>query len=211
MATEFRRTDLIVLKKAPYRETSLLINGLSAEFGKLDFVARGGLKLSAKHFPVFDLFRIVQVAFMETGREELYNVQQAELINAFDHLALNPGYYRFIANVGSFILNNSAPLLPSPLVWEALRNILRNLDLLGQKQPAPWQVIECSVIIKTTFLFENGLLPMPTDDNGKSYRIIDQVIAAGNEGHSLPGNPDSYWQNFGRWLNSQIKIHQLRL
>lgn len=209
--SEIRQTDLIVLKKAPYRETSLLIGGLSAEFGKLDFVAKGELKLSPKRFPVFDLFRIVQVAFSENGQGDLHNAQHAELVSAFDHLALNPEYYRFIANVGSFILKNSAPFLPSPLVWEALRNILRNLDLLGQKRPAPWRVVECSAIIKSTFLFENGLMPTASEDGSESYRIIDQIIEAGNEGHSLPAYPDSYWDRLGRWLNSQLKQHQLRL
>ena len=43
-------TNLIVLRKTPYMETSLIISGLSPDFGKLDLLAKGELKISSKKF-----------------------------------------------------------------------------------------------------------------------------------------------------------------
>ena len=56
-------TEMIVLTKQPYRETSLLLNGFSPDFGKTSLVAQGAMKLSNKSFPEADLFRELSVEF----------------------------------------------------------------------------------------------------------------------------------------------------
>jgi hypothetical protein len=207
--------NLIVLRKTPYKETSLIVSGISPDFGKLDLLARGERKLSKKHFPAFDLFREVQVSFSETGKSELHTVTDAELVKSFDQVALIPDNFQFAANVGSFLLKNSAPQLPSPLTYDAYRNILENLCLVAQKQPAPWSIKQCSVIIKSTYLYENGLLPEDfSSDNSrdqKFHELLEAIIAAGNEGAPLPKCPENYWPHLDKWLNSIIKYHQLQL
>ncbi|UKI33313.1 MAG: recombination protein O N-terminal domain-containing protein [Lentisphaeria bacterium] len=61
-------TQLIVLSKQSYRESSLLLAGLSPDCGRLSLVANGAQKLSAKNFPAVDLFRELEVEFDDGGK-----------------------------------------------------------------------------------------------------------------------------------------------
>jgi len=55
--------NIIVLRKTPFSESSLVIASLSAEHGRLDFLARGAMRVEKKRFPELDLFREVNVHF----------------------------------------------------------------------------------------------------------------------------------------------------
>jgi recombinational DNA repair protein (RecF pathway) len=198
----------------PYRESSLILGTLSAEFGRIDLIAKGARKLSKKQFPAFDLFREVQVTFPNSGKDNLHTATNAELIRSNDSLANIPENFETAVKIGDFILKNSAPDLPSPLVYDAMRNILHNWALEGEKQEHPWTSRQCSVIIKTSYLYENGLLPDFDEPESKQayqqQRIIEKIIECGNEGAPLPALDDAWWIQLNKWLNSLIRHHQLK-
>ena len=214
MSSSLETTNVIILRKMPYKESSLILGTLSAEFGKIDLIAKGARKLSKKHFPAFDLFREVQVTFPHNGKDNLHNATNAELIQSNDALANIPENFETASKIADFILKNSAPDLPSPLVYDAMRNILRNWALQGDKQEFPWTSQQCSVIIKTSYLYENGLLPdLGEPTNKQAYnqqQIIESIIESGNEGIPLPKLDNDWWQQLNKWLNQLIKHHQLK-
>ena len=207
-------TNVLILRKMPYKESSLILGTLSAEFGKIELIAKGARKLSKKQFPAFDLFREVQVTFPNTGKDGLHTATNAEIIRSNDSLANVPQNYETALKIGDFILKNSVPDLPSPLIYEAMKNILHNWALEGKKQEYPWSNIQCSVIIKTSYLYENGLLPELDDpENETAYhhqQIIERIIECGNEGTPLPNLNDAWWKQLNKWLNHLIKNHQLK-
>ncbi|QSH42168.1 DNA repair protein RecO [Lentisphaerota bacterium ZTH] len=206
--------NLIILRKTPYGETSLIISGLSDNFGKLDLLIKGARKTGKKKFPAVDLFREIQVTFSEKGSSELRNATGAEVIRANDSLVNDISAFEFASHAGSFILKNTAADLPCPLTYESLRHILQNLALLGNKQPAPWNVEECSVILKTTFLYENGMLPEELNSNQEknqqTLQFLHSVIECGNEGTKLNSMPTAALHKISKWLNSLIKYQQLK-
>ncbi len=214
MSNSLETTNVIILRKMPYKESSLILGALSAEFGKIDLIARGARKLSKKQFPAFDLFREVQITFPNNAKSNLHTATNAELIKSNDSLANIPENFEAAVKTGDFILKNSVPNLPSPLVYEAMRNILRNWALQGEKEKFPWTRRQCSVIIKTSYLYENGLLPglaePETEQAYQQQRIIEAVIESGNEGTSLPPLDDAWWIQLNKWLNQLIKHHQLK-
>ena len=214
MSDSLVSSNVIVLRKMPYKESSLILGTLSAEFGKIDLIAKGARKLSKKQFPAFDLFREVQVSFSNTGKDNLHTAINAELIQSNDALANIPENFETAGKIADFILKNSAPDLPSPLVYDALRNILRNWALEGNKQKFPWTRLQCSVIIKVSYLYENGLLPdLGEPETERAYQqqqIIETIIECGNEGIPLPHLNDSWWNQLNKWLNQLIKHHQLK-
>ena len=214
MSNQLETTNVIVLRKLPYQESSLILGTLSAEYGKLDFIAKGARKLSKKQFPAFDLFREVQVTFRDTGKDGLHTATNVELINSNDALANIPENFETALKIGDFILKNSAGDLPSPLVYEALKNILRNWALAGDKHDFPWSSLQCSIIIKASYLYENGLLPDFSEDGSergqKQQQLIDNIIECGNEGQHLPQLPDEWWTRLNKWLNHMIHEHKLK-
>ena len=81
-------TEMIVLTKQPYRESALLLNGFSPDFGKTSLVAHGAMKLSEKNFPEADLFRELSVEFNEERPGDLFSARRMELIASYDGVAL---------------------------------------------------------------------------------------------------------------------------
>ncbi|MCP3965231.1 MAG: DNA repair protein RecO [Lentisphaerae bacterium] len=206
--------NLIILRKTPYGETSLIISGLSDDFGKLDLMVKGARATGKKKFPAIDLFREVQITFSEKGKSELHTATNAEVIRANDALANSTEAFKFATIISSFILKNTAAELPCPLTYESLRHILENLAIIGHKQSAPWSIEECSVILKTTFLYENGMLPEDFNENPelnrKTQEFLHNLIECGNEGTNLQNIPSQALHKINKWLNSLIRYQQLK-
>lgn len=199
-------TQFIVLSKKPYRESALLLSGLSPDYGKLDLVAHGAQKVSAKEFPVADLFRELEVEFDEAKNSELHTLKNAELAVDFSALAEQPKHYMFAGMLAAFLLRNSAPGVGFPFTYDALRSVLFQLAQ-AEGTEGVWSMLQCSVVFKTTFLYENGLLPETVSE--KQNVLLENLVAAGIENSPLPECPDAYWSTLHNWLNQLLDYHQL--
>jgi hypothetical protein len=214
--------NLIVLRKTPYMETSLIVNGLSPDFGKLDLLAKGELKISAKKYPVIDLFREIQVSFHESqSASTLHSVTAAELIAEHDSIAEVPENFILANKLGNFLLNNTKPDLPCPQTSIVLDNVLVHLGSAGNEELIKqrffgqlWNRLHCSVIMKMGFLHENGFMPdnLSSDDtkNYEQQLFIEQVVEAGIGDMELPERPNKYWLQLDKWLDSICEYHELK-
>ena len=200
-------TQMIVLAKQPYKETSLLLSGLSPDYGRLNLVANGAQRLSEKQFPAADLFRELDVEFNEEGASDLFTARQLDLAASFDALADNPKHFQLAGRIGGFLLKNSAPAVPLPLTYDALRCILEQLSLPGDA-PGRWTMEQCAVVIRITYLYENGLLPEAS--SAKEGDFLENLVAAGVECSPLPECNPEYWKTLNRWLSGLCDFHHLQ-
>ena len=122
MSVEITSTPLIVLSKSPFRESSLIVAGISPDYGKLQIVCNGALKVTGSNFPVVDLFRELNVEFTES-KSNLKNVRDVELLSAFDKLADIPVNYRLAGKMGAFLLANIKEDLPLPYTYDSFRSV----------------------------------------------------------------------------------------
>ena len=83
MSVEITSTPLIVLSKSPYRESSLIVVGISPDYGKLQLVCNGAQKISGKEYVQVDLFRELSVEFTES-RSTLKTAREIEIISTND-------------------------------------------------------------------------------------------------------------------------------
>lgn len=199
-------TQMIVLSKQPYRESALLLSGISPDCGKLSLVAHGAQKLSGAGLPVADLFRELDLEFDDAGGSELRTAKRMELICGFDALAERPRHFQLAGRIASFLLKNAAPDLPLPYTYDALRSVLAQL-CLGEDAPERWTMEQCAVVIRITYLYENGLLPECS--GGGMAEFQEKLVAAGVENSPLPSCPESYWKQLNRWLADLCAYHQL--
>lgn len=199
--------QFIILDKRPYKESALLLGCFSPDYGKMNFVLHGAQKLSSETFPAVDLFREVEIEFNDTAASgDLYTARSAELLTAFDAVANNPLNFKMAGRIGSFLLKNSLPGVPQPYSYDALRSLLVNLS--GATQHKPWSLEQCAVIMKTTYLYENGLLPEPKNQQQSDF--LENLVASGIDNSPLPDCPAEYWNSLNLWLNSLIEYHQLK-
>ena len=80
-------SQLVVLAKSPYRESALLLNGISPDYGRLSLVLHGALKSSDGKMPEADLYRELEAEFKEEENSTLYTATSIEVIAAFDGIA----------------------------------------------------------------------------------------------------------------------------
>ncbi len=195
------RTTVIILRKTPYRDADLIVTGVSPDFGKLDLIGYGALKIGEKKFPVLDLFNELEVGFepVENGPAKLLD---AELTTSFAPVADRLDIFRFAGKIAAFVLKNSAPELPMAIVYDTLRHVLGNLALTAAGKSAVWTPEAGGVIIKLAVLQENGLLP--EFEQLEVGALFDAVIEAGIEGTPLPEYAPEYWPKLSLYLNTLL-------
>jgi len=202
-------TTFIVLDKRPYRESALLLRGISPDYGRLSLVAHGAQSVTEKKFPCADLFRELETEFRDDDRSTLFTAGKLELVTDFDGIGNVPLHFKMAARMGDFLLKNLTENLAQPYTYDTFRSILSRLaDPEAQTAQDHWTLEQCAVLLKTTFLYENGLLP--EGRTPKQNEFLENLVAAGIENSLLPECDPKYWSSLNQWLNSLIDYHQLQ-
>ena len=224
-------TEVIILRKTPWQESSLIVVGLSAEFGRLDFMMRGGKRVGNKDFPAVDLFRTLSVEFRD-GDGGLRPLLRADLIRDHDRLTACPDHYFEACRIAAFILRHAPNHLPAPRLYRVLARALGELAGPAQEANGPgWHAL-----VRLVFLSEHGLLVVEEDgtsdesehgllvveEDGTSdeeghdtqavrrqRRLLVALLAAAEEAAPIPKLKPAYWQQFGDWLDTLCRYHDV--
>lgn len=198
-------TQFIVLDKRPYKETAMLVNGISPDCGRLSLVVKKAQSISASgEFSGVDLFREFDVCYDEESSGTLFNAETLELTAVCDSIADNIRNYKMAGKIAQFLLKNMADGVPVPFTYDAMRSVLAHLN--GNCQETAWTLEQCAVVIKMVFLYENGILP---EQQGRQQEFVDALIAAGIECGDLPAAKPEYYTSLNNWLNSLIEYNHL--
>ncbi len=200
-------TELIVLRKTPYKESSLIISGLSPDYGRLDFMIRGARKFSKKKFPSVDLFREIHVEFQKRkdGLQTLYNT---ELVTHFDAIASIPDNYMKACQLAAFVLKNSKPMMNANDFYKAVKNAFDALS----KGPLtlPWIDLP-----KLVYFRENGLLPEALDGHRanaskeEQKKLLQDIIDFAVGQREKPEFSRGYWKKLSDWIKSMSIYHNM--
>ncbi|MBO5959579.1 MAG: recombination protein O N-terminal domain-containing protein [Lentisphaeria bacterium] len=198
-ASEPCRTSYILLRKTPFQESSLIVSGLSPDFGRIDFLLKGAKLVSKKKFPEAELFREFQVIFREARNAEgLANLISAEPVAAHDGIASNPDHYIAACNFAAFLLRNTKPMLPVPLSFRAFQLLLNRLE--KSRTAEPWLSLA-----RYAFLYENGLVPQ-----GEDVRQERLLAIATEPEIQIPDDRNDFWKRFVVWVDNLCDWNQLR-
>ena len=108
-------TQFIILDKRPYKETAMLVNGISPDCGKLSLVIKKAQSVSGKgEFSGVDLFREFDVTYRDSGSGTLFDAENIELTAAFDGVSDNLRNFKMAGKISSFLLKNLADGVPVP-------------------------------------------------------------------------------------------------
>ncbi|MCX6985352.1 MAG: DNA repair protein RecO [Lentisphaerae bacterium] len=196
-------TSVLVLRKTPYSESSVIAATLSPDHGRLDFVIRGAKKISGRKMPQVDLFRELHVEF-RMKNSGLQNLYSCELLNFYDGIAAFPDNYLEACGIGTFILRNSHPMIPCPEVYLAVKNAFEALS--KSRSDIPW-----AGLVKLVFLDEHGFLPEDLSVAGDSRKTeaVEKLIRSTVSGNPLPDFPPKTWRKIAEWIGELCKYHEL--
>lgn len=208
------KTELMVLKKLLYQENSLIIHGLSPDFGRLDLVAKGALKNHSGKFPAIDMFQQLKVEFKGNDNSSLHSIYEAELVSEHSRIAGNLDSFVYGMRIATLMLNNSHPAIPAPLTYATLCNVIRSL---AEETPVAkrWSFEQCIVALKSVHLHENGMLPesfsMTAALDKRQSKFIEKLLKSAINGNPLPKCDADYWEKLDKWLSALYEFHNLKI
>ncbi len=134
-------TLAIVLRRKPITESSLLVDWLTLDHGKLRTVARGAYRQSGRRTQTAfapDLFQLCEVRVAPSKTSDLHSLAECQLCNAFP--GISSDYQRTLC--AAYFTSLAARALPeespAPGVFDLLR---RALEYLSVKPPTARAVL----------------------------------------------------------------------
>ena len=123
------KTRYMILRKTPFRDTSLVVAGISAEYGRLDFVLKGARAIGKKQFPTADVFREFQLEFRPSRRpESMPSLVSLDLTASHDGIAQSMDCYLAACSFAVETLRRAQPMLEMPLTWQAFSVMLTRME-----------------------------------------------------------------------------------
>ena len=206
-------TNIIVLKKTAYQESSLIISSISAEYGKIDFVVKGARRIGKKEQPIVDIFRELAVEFKES-KSGLNSPISLDLLKEHDKIALRPEIFMDVSRLTLFLLKNIYPHVPCNRIYSTFNNLLeKSVD--GSIKTFDF------CLFKLVFLFENGFLPeyleggsdntfQHSDQAIKQQMFLSKLISY-TEGNAsnIPKLSSEYQDKFSDWITNLCRYNDL--
>jgi len=179
-------------------ESSLIVSGISPEYGKIDFLIKGERRISKKKSPEIDLFRIFNVEYAEKN-SNIFNPLVMEYVRGFDRLAYYPDKLVKLLTITGFLLRNIHYAVSCKSVYSALTNHLERV-IQGIASPVMY--------IKLAYLHENGLLSdslsFSTSEEERRGRRVIALLLRHIIGERIPDFdiPDEYMNKLEEWVDS---------
>jgi DNA repair protein RecO (recombination protein O) len=135
----------IILRTRPLTETSLIVNWLTAEHGRISTVAKGARRPKSAFAGKLDLFYEAEFSFTRSKRSELHALRELSLKETHAPLRQEIGWLQQASYATALIEQTTERETPLPGVHELLRGLLAHLP---QQPPQP----------RTIYAFELKLL-----------------------------------------------------
>ena len=153
------KTRYMILRKTPFRDTSLVVVGVSADYGRLDFVLKGARAIGKRQFPTADVFREFLLEFRPSRRpESMPSLVSLDLTASHDGIAQSMDCYMAACAFASETLRRAQPMLEMPLAWQALSVMLTRMERTLSPQ-IPLMLARLAVLREHGFL--SGVVPYP--------------------------------------------------
>jgi len=159
----------IILRTRPLTETSLIVNWLTPEFGRISTVAKGARRPKSPFLGKLDLFYEADFTFSRSRRSDLHTLREVSLRDAHAALRHELGYLQQASYCARLIEQVTEADTPLPAIYELLRAFLAALP---QRPPQPRNIYA----FELKLLNELGLKP----DLAKGHftAATKQIVAA---------------------------------
>jgi DNA repair protein RecO (recombination protein O) len=182
----------LILRTRPLTETSLIVNWLTPELGRISTVAKGARRPKSPFAGKLDLFYAADFSFQRSRRSELHMLREVKLRETHPALRQELGYLQQAAYCAKLIEQATETETPLPAVYDLLRGLLAHLP---KQIPQP----------QTLFAFEIKLLHelglTPDVSQGQLTPGAKQIVGAFSVGD---------WSAVARLKLSEGQVRELR-
>lgn len=119
------QTPAILLRKARWSETSLIVTWITERFGTLRTVARGALRPKSPLAGRLDLFYDAEISLVLSSRSDLHTLREVSVNSVFDLARTGTGGFYLACYFGELAGIAAPAMHPSSGVFDLLRRGLR--------------------------------------------------------------------------------------
>lgn len=142
----------LILRTRPLTETSLIVNWLTPEQGRISTVAKGARRPKSPFAGKLDLFYLADFSFTRSRRSELHTLREVSLRETHASLRTELGYLQQASYCAGLIEQATERETPLPAVYQLLQGLLEHLP---HYPPLPQTVFA----FELKLLHELGLAP----------------------------------------------------
>ena len=152
----------LILRTRPLTETSLIVQWLTPDLGRIATVAKGARRAKSPFAGKLDLFYLADFSFSRSRRSELHTLREVGLRETHRLLRTELGLLRQASYCAAFIEQTTETDTPLPGVFELMRGLLQHLPAQPPRA-------------LTVFAFEMKLL----HELGQLPDLADHKLSAG--------------------------------
>lgn len=182
----------IILRTRPFTETSLIVQWLTLECGRISTVAKGARRPKSPFRGKLDLFYEADFSFVRSRRSELHTLRELVLRTPHVTLRNDLGYLRQASYCAALIEQTTETDTPLPAVFELMRGLLAHL---AKQPPQP----------QTLFAFELKLL----NELGLNPDLAKSRLTPGTK-QILNALSAKDWLGVARLKLSEAQVTELR-
>ncbi|MCZ6596388.1 MAG: DNA repair protein RecO [Planctomycetota bacterium] len=144
---------VLVLRRYPYGETSLIVHALSRTHGRIHILAKGAYRLKSRYSGVLDLFDTLRLEWRASKGSELAILSAGSITARRLQIPRDLERYRTALSILELVDLAAVPGRPELALFDLTE---RWLDLLAAGRAAPWIA---SIAFDLRFLQNLGLSP----------------------------------------------------
>jgi DNA repair protein RecO (recombination protein O) len=148
----------LILRTRPLTETSLIVQWLTPNFGRMATVAKGARRAKSPFAGKLDLFYLADFSFSRSRRSDLHTLREVSLHETHGAIRRDIFKLRHAAYATAFIEQATETETPLPAVYELLRDFL---DCLCKEKTVPQLIFA----FELKLLRELGLEPNLAETN----------------------------------------------
>jgi DNA repair protein RecO (recombination protein O) len=123
------RAHGVILRARPFTETSLIVNWLTQEHGRISTIAKGARRAKSPFRGKLDLFYECEFSFQRSRRSELHTLREVLLQATNAALRHELGYLQQASYCSALIEQSTEKETPLPVIYELMHSFLYVLPL----------------------------------------------------------------------------------
>lgn len=165
------RTQGVILRTRPFTETSLIVEWLTPDLGRLSTVAKGARRQKSPFRGKLDLFYESEFSFTRSRRSELHTLAEVSLRETHSGLRRDIGYVQQASYCAALIEQTTERETPLPEIYELMRSFL---SVLPERPPQPRNIYA----FELKLLEELGLQPDTSETrlNAQTQTLMQALL-----------------------------------
>ena len=132
------RTEAVVLRKIPFRETSQIVTLFTREMGKITVLAKGARKLKSQFGATLQPMSHIQAIFYYKATRDLQTLSETSHITVLNRITDDLDRITIGMRIIELIQSLLEPEERNPQIFDLLINTLRHLDNVETKETNIW-------------------------------------------------------------------------